>query len=427
MKILIQIAVTVAILVAGVYVAQKIWHQPAGMSNTDHGHGHGAGTGTGHDRRTAKTGPHGGRLLEKKNMRLEITVHESGMPPEFRVYAWYDGELLKPELFNLDMELHRLGGEIDRMSFKSRGQYKVSNEAVVEPHSFDVEILAEYKGQAYEWRYAQHEGRVTIPQKMAQATGIKTAHVESAEIRESLKLQGKVKYDQGHLRQIRARFPGIIQSAPKAVGDQVDKGEVLARVESNDSLQIYAVRAPMSGVIVEQHAGSGEVIDNQPVYTLANLSRVWIDLAVFPRDWSRIEKGQSVQIESLSNDLKTVAEIDYLLPTSDAHNQSGTARIYLNNEEGRWRPGMAVTADVTLNQAQVPLAVKNSALQTFRDFDVVYARHGYTYEVRMLELGRKDAEHTEVLGGIEKGAEYVVENSYLIKADIEKSGASHAH
>ena len=75
----------------------------------------------------------------------------------------------------------------------------------------------------------------------------------------------------------------------------------------------------------------------------------------------------------------------------------------------------------------MPLAVRESGLQAFRDFTVVYARVDDTYEVRMLDLGRSDGEYIEVLGGLEPGTTYVTENSYLVKADIEKSGASHDH
>ena len=67
------------------------------------------------------------------------------------------------------------------------------------------------------------------------------------------------------------------------------------------------------------------------------------------------------------------------------------------------------------------------SLQRFRDFTVVFAQFGDTYEVRMLELGQQDGEYVEVLGGIDPGTSYVVEQSFLIKADIEKSGASHDH
>ena len=86
-----------------------------------------------------------------------------------------------------------------------------------------------------------------------------------------------------------------------------------------------------------------------------------------------------------------------------------------------------VKATIKVGEHAVPLAVKRSGLQAFRDFTVVYAQVGEEYEVRMLELGRRDGEWIEVLGGLQAGTRYVSENSYVIKADIEKSGASHDH
>ena len=103
------------------------------------------------------------------------------------------------------------------------------------------------------------------------------------------------------------------------------------------------------------------------------------------------------------------------------------ARVVLDNASGVLRPGQFVSGRVTVAESKVPLAVEKSGLQRFRDFDVVFEQVGDTYEVRMLELGRADATRVEVLEGLEAGARYVTENSYLIKADIEKSGASHDH
>ena len=101
--------------------------------------------------------------------------------------------------------------------------------------------------------------------------------------------------------------------------------------------------------------------------------------------------------------------------------------VVVDNNAGHFRPGQFVRANVIVATTDVPLAVKRSGLQRFRDFDVVFAQIGDTYEVRMLDLGRQDEIHVEVLGGIEPGSLYVTDNSYLIKADIEKSGASHDH
>lgn len=90
-------------------------------------------------------------------------------------------------------------------------------------------------------------------------------------------------------------------------------------------------------------------------------------------------------------------------------------------------PGDLVVGQIDVEKIDVPLAVDNRALQDFRDWRVVFIKVGNTYEIRPLELGRSDGRLTEVLDGLNAGDHYVVENSYLIKADIEKSGASHDH
>ncbi|MFP6828295.1 MAG: secretion protein HlyD, partial [Gammaproteobacteria bacterium] len=86
-----------------------------------------------------------------------------------------------------------------------------------------------------------------------------------------------------------------------------------------------------------------------------------------------------------------------------------------------------VTAEIQVGEYEVPLAVRRSGLQSFREFTVVYAQIGDEYEVRMLDLGRQAGDWAEVLGGLDPGTRYVTENSYVLKADIEKTGAVHDH
>ena len=93
----------------------------------------------------------------------------------------------------------------------------------------------------------------------------------------------------------------------------------------------------------------------------------------------------------------------------------------------RWHAGLFVKAEITLSEATVPVAVKASALQTLFDFTVVFSQHGDLYQARPLELGRRSGAYVEVLKGLKAGERYVTENSFLIKADIGKSGASHDH
>jgi cobalt-zinc-cadmium efflux system membrane fusion protein len=150
-------------------------------------------------------------------------------------------------------------------------------------------------------------------------------------------------------------------------------------------------------------------------------------LDVFGRDLGRVRPGQRVMVTSLDEVGRAEGTVAALSPVTTHSSQSVRARIVLDNVRGLWRPGQFVHGVVTVAEVQAPLAVKRSALQQFRDFTVVFARVGDTYEVRMLELGRSDDDRIEVLGGLSPGEIYVTGNSYLIKADIEKSGASHDH
>ena len=213
----------------------------------------------------------------------------------------------------------------------------------------------------------------------------------------------------------------------KAVGDYVRRGQLLARIESSESLQIYPVYAPVSGVVAERNANVGNVAYDQPIFVITDPGQTTVVFNIFPRDLGIIRPGMKIAIETI--DGKPVAESslgDYL-PEGNAAAGTALVRASLPNRDGRWRPGMALHGRVTVSAYTVPLAVRTEALQPFRDFTVVFANFGEMYEVRMLELGRKTPEWTEVLSGIKPGTRYAAKGSFLIRADIEKSGATHDH
>jgi cobalt-zinc-cadmium efflux system membrane fusion protein len=129
----------------------------------------------------------------------------------------------------------------------------------------------------------------------------------------------------------------------------------------------------------------------------------------------------------MSDGASVSTTLERILPGTATASQSTVARATIDNTDGLWRPGAAVTAKVTVARQPVALAIPLTALQTFRDWDVAFVRVGDTYEVRPLTLGRRDGTRVEVLSGLRAGDAVVVEQSYLVKADIEKSGASHDH
>jgi len=371
-------------------------------------------------------GPHGGRLLEKGNFALEVTIFEDGIPPEFRMYAYRNGEPVDLDTVDLNVTLERLGGRVDNFDFKPKDDYLLGDGVVTEPHSFEVAVTADYAGKTYHWEYSSYEGRVRIDAKAAERTGITTTQAKSGTIRETVTLYGNIVPDPGRVRHVSARFPGVVVAVDKDIGDTVTKGERLASIEANDSLRRYAVTSPIAGVVTERMVEPGEMAGNEPLMTVADYDEVWAELQVFPGHARRVQVGQPVVV-SASADQQTKAAIDYRAPKAFGDGQSTVARAVLANPKGRWTPGHFVQGTVQVTEREVPVVVERRALQTFRDWDVVFIREGETYQVRPLELGAGDGEFVEVVSGLKPGERYVVDNSYLIKADIEKSGAVHGH
>jgi cobalt-zinc-cadmium efflux system membrane fusion protein len=207
----------------------------------------------------------------------------------------------------------------------------------------------------------------------------------------------------------------------------VARGAVLAQIQSNESLQNYPLTAPLAGTIVEHRAQIGEATGDEPLFTIIDVTKVWVELDVFQSQLGLIEAQQPVALFDLAGEQAASGRIERLAPLAAHGSQSVRARVVIDNASGALRPGQFVTARVTVGKTRAPLVIERSAMQRFRNFDVVFERVGDTYEVRMLELGRADETHVEVLQGLQPGAQYVTGNSYLIKADIEKSGASHEH
>lgn len=371
-------------------------------------------------------GPNDGRLLVDGDFELELAVYETGVPPEFRAWATVAGRPVAPRDVDLRVTLTRLGGQVDEHGFVAQGELLRGNAMVYEPHSFVVTVEAEYAGRRHQWEYDSFEGRTRIGAEMALDLGIRTMAAGSAVIEETLTLYGTIVPATDLVREVSARFEGVIESAPVALGERVSEGQTLATVESNESLQSYRISAPIAGIVTERIANAGEQTAGRRLFTIVDTSTVWADLAVFPGDRGRVSVGANVTVTPAAGGSGIAGTITYI-DVLAASNQAVTARAVLDNSEGMLAPGTYVGAEVEVAEHEVPLAVRRSALQSFRDFTVVYAQIGDEYEVRMLDLGRQAGDWAEVLGGLDPGTVYVTENSYLIKADIEKTGATHDH
>lgn len=268
----------------------------------------------------------------------------------------------------------------------------------------------------------------TIAAAIADDVGIRVAPAAAGTIADQHEVQGLLTTLESGNARVTARFPGPIRRLHAEVGDRVRAGQALATIDSNLSLSTYTVTAPIGGTVlartasVGQNAGEGAVL-----YEIADLSTLWVDLHVFGRDADHLAAGSPVTISRLSDGATAETRIDRVLPGTATASQSTIARATLDNADGQWRPGSAVRAMVTVSTQPADLVVPLTALQQMDGRDVVFVREGERYEKRVVTLGRRDARQVELVDGVAVGEDVVIEQSYTIKADLEKAGVGHAH
>ncbi len=370
-------------------------------------------------------GPHRGIMLRQDDFALELSIFETGVPPEYRVWASKNNKPLAPEDVDLSVVLTRLGDVKDNIQFNPQEDFLRGDQVIYEPHSFVVTIDATYQGQNYHWEYDNFEGRTRIEDAVAEALEIGTEIAGPATLKETVSVFGKIKTHPEEDLDIYARFDGEIKTVHVKLLERVKKGQPLITIESNESLNTYTMNAPIDGTIRERSANPGEQTRGRVLFNLVGDSAI-AELSVFPMDIEKIKVGSAVTLYNNAAEAPITGQI-FLIENKVQSNQATTVHAEISDRDVRVIPGSFVKADIQVGEYNVPLAVKRSGLQAFRDFTVVYTKIGDQYEVRMLELGREAGEWVEVLGGLNPGSEYVSQNSYVIKADIEKSGASHDH
>lgn len=248
-----------------------------------------------------------------------------------------------------------------------------------------------------------------------------------ATIHDVVSLTGRITLNQNTSANVKARFAGIVRSVNKGLAESVTTGETLATVESNDSLLVYPVKSPITGVILQRNTNVGDVAGEQPLFVVADMSNVWAEFFIFPRDIARIKNNQKIHINATDESMKTEATISSLLPVAEASSQTVIARVTIDNPEGQWRSGMTVRGDVVVAEKPVSVAVASSAIQRQEGANVVFVKSGENYEARKVEIGLGDGEWTEIRSGLKAGESYVAQNSFVVKADIGKAGAEHEH
>lgn len=209
---------------------------------------------------------------------------------------------------------------------------------------------------------------------------------------------------------------GVTQSELAALSD-----------EPETALRRQEVRAPISGRVVDRKVDLGAAVgrDNleTELFTVADLDRVWVELAVGPTDLPRVAEGQTVSIAAHGLSKRAVGKIVFIGPILDTETHSARVVAEIANPDGNWRPGSLVQAAVAIEERAVALAVPASAVQTIGKTRVVFVRTQDGFERRPVTLGDGDDRLFEILSGLREGETIAVGNTFILKAELLKSPA----
>jgi cobalt-zinc-cadmium efflux system membrane fusion protein len=265
-----------------------------------------------------------------------------------------------------------------------------------------------------------------ISNDMLEKFGVETATVSPRLIKNQLDFYGLVKIPKQRKTIVSAPYQSSIKKVFVDVGDKVIKGQKLVSLVNIKNLQAYQINSPASGLVTERWVNNGEIVQQGSLLKITNLSKIWVEFTVFPKNLSQLKAGQELLVTNLYGNKSSKGKIDYVLPTmTEGH--LARARTTIDNINGNWYLGMHVMVKVTIGKKQVSLAVQKSALQNMNGKKVVFIKRGDTFEAQVLQTGIMDENYIEVLSGLESNMEYVVKNSFLIKADLLKHNADHGH
>ncbi len=277
----------------------------------------------------------------------------------------------------------------------------------------------------------QHEaGVIRLTQAQLEEFGIEIEQAAPGVIDTVIELPGEVRPNQDRLAHIVPRFAGIATEVRKRIGDSVRRGDVLAIVESSESLAPFSVKTSIAGVVIQKHITLGEAVSpDRDIFVIADLRDVWIDLSVYQMHLPALRLGQSVLISGGLGLPEARGEISYIAPVIEEATRTATSRVVLPNPDGGWKPGMFVTGMVTVESTEVPVAVPTSALQTLAGRSVVFVQDEDSLERRDVTTGRADRTSVEILEGLVDGDRYVSRGSFILKSELEKGAfeAGHGH
>jgi cobalt-zinc-cadmium efflux system membrane fusion protein len=278
------------------------------------------------------------------------------------------------------------------------------------------------------------EDVVHLSAKAIGLAGIRIEEVRPATLTQTIELPGEIGFNEDRLVHVTPRYAGVAREVHGRIGAHVREGDLLAVLESNESLSRYNITAPISGRIINKHLTVGEfVAEDHDMFLIADLSTVWANCEVYAKDMPYVRQGAGVTVSAVEGGQSVEARLSYVAPVYSEHKRSALARAVLSNNGDFWRPGTFVRASIPVEIAGSSLTVQKGAVQTLGDMQVVFVpgEEEGEFEIVAVEIGFSSEDAVEIVNGLHEGDAYVATGAFELKAKMVTANlgdhAGHGH
>jgi len=278
------------------------------------------------------------------------------------------------------------------------------------------------------------EDAVFLSPEAMRIVGVRVKRARIDRLHRTIELPGEIGFNEDRLVHITPRYAGVAREVNGRLGSFVREGDLLAILESNESLSRYDITAPISGRIIEKRVTAGEfVTEEQDMFLIADLSTVWANCDVYAKDMIHVGEGARVRIATVRGDRSTEAVLSYVAPVFDGETRSALARAVIANDGDIWRPGTFIRAVLEIEMETDRLTVDKDAVQTLVEEKVLFVPGDEPGEFRLVPVvtGVAGEHSVEIVSGIAPGTEYVASGAFELKAKMVTANmgahAGHGH
>jgi len=182
---------------------------------------------------------------------------------------------------------------------------------------------------------------------------------------------------------------------------------------------VTAIRSPFAGVVIRLQVAPGDVVDpGMELFSITDLSEVWVQAEVYEKDLGRIRTGQTAKISVDTYPDETFSgTIAHISDTLDPKTRTALVRCVVPNKDRRLKLDMLVTVDVPTTFSRKVLAVPAAAIQQIEGRNVVFVGESeQAFRIREVQVGKVTDGQAEILGGLAEKEPVVTQGAYQLKS-----------